>query len=100
MTLQSWYEKGVSFEQYRMSMQVNTQELIRVYDQLRFVEEDLGLFNEVAKRKWRGIVLTADWCGDAALCVPILQRIAEVSNMELRFLIQVHMMESIMISMD
>ncbi|BAU29831.1 thioredoxin-like protein [Aneurinibacillus soli] len=88
MTLESWYEKGMTFEQYRMSMQVNQQELTRVYEQLVFSEDDLETFQEVAKRNWRGIVLTADWCGDAALCVPVLQRIAETSNMELRFLIR------------
>lgn len=86
MTLESWFEKGMTFEQYRGSMQVNSVELARVYNELLFSEGDVELINEVSKQNWRGIVLTADWCGDAALCVPILQRIAEVSNMELRFL--------------
>ncbi|MFZ3588537.1 thioredoxin family protein [Bacillus sp. DJP31] len=88
VSLQAWYEKGMTFEQYRASMQVNGQEFTRVYDGLRFTENDLESFKEVTARNWRGIVLTADWCGDAALCVPIIQKIAEVSNIELRFLIR------------
>ena len=32
--------------------------------------------------------MTADWCGDAMLCVPILMRVAEAAGMELRFLIR------------
>ncbi|WP_047152883.1 thioredoxin family protein [Aneurinibacillus tyrosinisolvens] len=88
MALKSWYEKGMTFEQYRTSMQVNQQELNRIYEQLVLSEEDVKTFEDMAKRNWSGIVLTADWCGDAALCVPIVQRIAELSNMELRFLIR------------
>ncbi len=34
------------------------------------------------------VSLTADWCGDAALCVPIMQRIAELASIETRFLIR------------
>ncbi|WCN37456.1 thioredoxin family protein [Aneurinibacillus uraniidurans] len=88
MTLELWYEKGMTFEQYRMNMQVNQQELTRVYEQVVFSEEDQNTWNDAAERNWRGIVLTADWCGDAALCVPVLQRIAEASKIELRFLIR------------
>jgi hypothetical protein len=88
MSLEAWFEKGMTFEEYRTSMQVNQQELSQVYDQLTFTEEDQSTFKEVADRNWRGIVLTADWCGDAALNVPVLQRIAEESNIELRFLIR------------
>jgi hypothetical protein len=88
MTLKNWFEKGTSFEEYRNSMQVNLEELNRVYEQLTFSEDDLATFKEVANRNWKGIVLTADWCGDATLNVPILQRIAEESNIELRYLIR------------
>lgn len=88
MNLDAWFKKGMTFEEYRNSMQVNQQELIRVYEQVHFTEEDLKSFAEVEKRDWKGIVLTADWCGDAALNVPILQRMAEQSNIELRYLIR------------
>lgn len=88
MNLNDWFEKGMTFEEYQSSMKVNQQELTRVYERLTFSEDDLITFKEVSKRKWRGIVLTADWCGDAALNVPILQRIAEESKIELHFLIR------------
>jgi hypothetical protein len=88
MHLESWFEKGMTFEEYRNGMQVNQQELNRVYEQVTFTEEDLVSFKEIQKRNWSGIVLTADWCGDAALNVPILQKIAEQSNIELRYLIR------------
>jgi hypothetical protein len=88
MHLEAWFEKGMTFEEYRNGMQVNQQELNRVYEQVTFTEEDLVTFKEIQEQNWRGIVLTADWCGDAALNVPILQKIAEQSNIELRYLIR------------
>lgn len=86
MTLNSWFEKGQTFEQYRSSMKVNQSELTTVYEQLELTEDDQHFLHNLQSRKWRGIVLTADWCGDAALNVPIIQRMAEVSQIELRFL--------------
>lgn len=88
MTLQDWFEKGMTFEQYHASMKMNQQELTRVYEGLTLGEEDLAFLKELRERNWRGVVLTADWCGDAALCVPILQRMAEEANVELRYLIR------------
>ncbi|MFD2442449.1 thioredoxin family protein [Bacillus sp. CGMCC 1.16607] len=88
MNLNDWFDKGMTFEEYRSSMKVNQQELNRVYEQLTFSDEDRTFFKEVANKNWRGIVLTADWCGDAALNVPVLQRMAEESQMELHFLIR------------
>ena len=86
MTLNSWFEKGQTFEQYRLSMKVNQSELTTVYEQCELTEEDQHFLHNLQPRKWRGIVLTADWCGDAALNVPVIQRMAEVSQIELRFL--------------
>ncbi|WP_337031562.1 thioredoxin family protein [Paenibacillus illinoisensis] len=51
-----------------------------------FKPEDLSIWNEVVKRNLRRVVLTADWCRDAALNMPIVQKIAEHSIIELRFL--------------
>jgi len=84
----TWYEKGMTFSQYLENMKVNREELTRVYEQLEFTDEDRALWQDVAKKNGKGIVLTADWCGDAALNVPILQRIAEQSNIEFRYLIR------------
>lgn len=88
MTLNSWFDKGQTFETYRLNMKVNQTELNRVYEQLELTEEDLQFLQNVKVKNWRGIVLTADWCGDAAVNVPIIQRMAEASQIELRFLIR------------
>lgn len=84
--LMSWFEKGLSFEQYKTSMQVNQAELEHVYGTFEFNAEDHSFLAGLAGRELKGVVLTADWCGDATLCVPIIQRVAEHSKMELRYL--------------
>ena len=88
MTLNHWFEKGQTFEQYRSNMTVNQSELSYVYENLQLTEEDLHFLHNLQSKKWRGIVLTADWCGDAALNVPVIQRMAEEGQIELRFLIR------------
>lgn len=88
MTLMTWFEKGMPFQEYVKNMTVNKHELTRVYEKLELHSEDIEFFKTKLSSQWKGIVLTADWCGDAALCVPIIQRIAEINNVELHYLIR------------
>ena len=53
MTLNSWFDKGQTFETYRLNMKVNQTELNRVYEQLELTEEDLHFLRNVRSRKWR-----------------------------------------------
>ena len=39
MTLNSWFDKGQTFETYRLNMKVNQTELNRVYEQVKLTEE-------------------------------------------------------------
>jgi cyanate lyase len=88
LNLLDWFEKGMTFSEYQNSMQVNQEQVDRVYEQVTLSEDDLTLLKELAQHKWKGVVLTADWCGDAALNVPIVQKVAEVSGIELHYLIR------------
>lgn len=86
--LLDWYQKGMRFNEYVNSMKVNQEQLKHIYETLTISEEDQTFFSTLKEKKWNAIVLTADWCGDAMLCVPIIQRLAELADMELRFLIR------------
>lgn len=88
MTLQQWFEKGMSFDTYVDKMTVNQYELLHIYNNFLIPNELLPILEERQKDNWRVIVLTADWCGDALLCVPVMKRICEVSNIEMRLLIR------------
>ncbi|SMO94322.1 thioredoxin family protein [Melghirimyces algeriensis] len=88
MDLNEWFDKGMSGQEYIDSMNVNRKELLHIYQQFSLSDEDIRLYERLKKQQLRGIVLTADWCGDAMLCVPILMRIAEAAQIEMRYLIR------------
>lgn len=80
MTLNDWYEKGMSPDAYIESMEKHKDGLLHIYDNFT-VPNDLEFFQDVSEKQLRVLVLTEDWCGDAMLNVPILLRIAEHANM-------------------
>ncbi|SFJ02100.1 thioredoxin family protein [Thermoflavimicrobium dichotomicum] len=88
MQLNDWFHKGMTYEQYVDSMSVNRERMLSIYKKVRLSDEEKTFFAKAQDQNWRVIVLTADWCGDAMLCVPILKRIAEVAHFDLRMLIR------------
>jgi len=87
MTLNTWYEKGMSAYAYIASMKENKDSLLYIYNEFN-IPEDHTFFENVKKQNLRVLVLTEDWCGDAMLNIPILLRIGEKSNMEIRMLLR------------
>ncbi|WP_433745047.1 thioredoxin family protein [Falsibacillus pallidus] len=86
MTLNEWFEKGMTSKEYVDSMQVHKENLQSVYEGFNIPEKDLSLWKTVADRGLRAIVLTEDWCGDAMVNVPILMKIAEAANIKMSLL--------------
>jgi hypothetical protein len=87
MTLNEWYDKGMSADAYIASMQENKESLLYIYNEFN-IPEDHTFFENVKKENLRVIVLTEDWCGDAMINIPILLRIAEKTGMEVRMLLR------------
>lgn len=88
MNLNDWFFKGLTFEQYKNQMTVNKDELLSIYDRFILNEDDEVFLEKIQGKQLRVIVLTEDWCGDALVNNPILLKIAEASNMEVRFLLR------------
>lgn len=88
MELTAWFDRGMTYDQYVSGMQVNRDELLSLYKKVSLSGEEKAHFGAFQDRQWKVLVLTADWCGDALLCVPVLKRIAEVANLDLRFFIR------------
>ncbi|WP_188453993.1 thioredoxin family protein [Virgibacillus oceani] len=87
MTLNEWFEKGMSPDTYIESMEKHKKNLLHIYD--NFTPPDDEKFSQETKAKMlRVIVLTEDWCGDAMLNVPILLRLAEQTDMNVRMLLR------------
>ena len=88
MTLNDWFDKGMTIEQYTDSMEVNKEEMLQIYENFTLPAEDRAFFETLTSKSWRVIVLTADWCGDAMLCVPVFMRIAEAASIDMSLLIR------------
>ncbi|AQS57253.1 thioredoxin family protein [Novibacillus thermophilus] len=88
MTLNDWFKKGMTIEQYIDSMAVNKEEMLQIYDNFQLSPDDRAFFETLKEKNWRVIVLTADWCGDAMLCVPVFMRISEAASIEMSLLIR------------
>lgn len=87
-TLNEWFEKGIPAKDFIDSMKVHKENLESIYDRFHVSEEDQAFFNELKDKELRVIVITEDWCGDAMMNTPILLKIAEAANMEVRMILR------------
>lgn len=88
MGLVDWYEKGMTAQAYIDAMSTNKEELQSVYNRFQVSDADEAQFAELKAKNLRAIVLTEDWCGDAMVNVPILLKIAEQANIDVRMLLR------------
>ncbi|MET3697685.1 thioredoxin-like protein [Bacillus oleivorans] len=88
MTLEQWFEKGLTFNQYTSLMKVNKENMLQILERFELEKDDIKLIEQLKEKQLRAIVLTEDWCGDAMLNVPILVKIAEKANIDIRFLLR------------
>ncbi|WP_141434422.1 thioredoxin family protein [Bacillus sp. 03113] len=88
MKLLDWHQKGMHFNEYVENMKVNRDEFQYIYNNVTFSDHVVSFLQRLINNKCRVIVLTADWCTDAMLCVPILQRMFEITEYDSRFLIR------------
>ncbi|AIF44007.1 thioredoxin family protein [Virgibacillus sp. SK37] len=87
MELNDWFMKGISPDDYIESMQTHKENLLHIYDKFQ-LPGDQAFFDTLKEKNLRVIVLTEDWCGDAMLNIPILLRLSEAANMDVRMLLR------------
>ncbi|WP_066367045.1 thioredoxin family protein [Neobacillus fumarioli] len=88
MDLNAWFEKGLTADEYIQSMNRNKQEMLSILNQFSLRDADKHQLEQLRPRKLRAIVLTEDWCGDAMLNNPILLKIAETAEIDVRFILR------------
>ncbi|MGE8205293.1 thioredoxin family protein [Heyndrickxia sp. NPDC080065] len=88
MTLNDWFEKGIPSKDFVDRMQVHKENLQSIYDRFNVLEEDQNFFKGIQEKDLRAIVITEDWCGDAMMNVPILLKIAEAANIDVRMILR------------
>ncbi|WP_077327694.1 thioredoxin family protein [Virgibacillus siamensis] len=87
MDLNQWYEHAINPDAYIDNMQKNKENLLHIYDHFTPPEED-ALIKRLKDKHLRAIVLTEDWCGDAMLNIPVLLRLSEQANIQVRMLLR------------
>lgn len=88
MHLENWFQRGMTFQQYVDGMKYNRERMLSIYERVKLSSEEQAFFAKGKEKNLRILVLTADWCGDAMLCIPIIKKIAEVASFDMRFLIR------------
>ena len=80
------WEAGVPFETFLPTAQKNENLWRSTWERAR-IAEDLAARAAALGQDWKLLVLSADWCGDASNTVPVLARLAELTEgLELRLL--------------
>lgn len=87
MTLNDWFNKAMSHQEYIDAMESHKENLLHIYNTFS-LPEDTKFFSNLREKNLRVIIITEDWCGDAMLNTPILLHLAEQTNMEVRMLLR------------
>lgn len=87
MTLNQWYEKGITPDEYIKLLEKHKAAFSNIYANYS-VPEDQNLIQSVRENELRVVVLAEPWCGHCMLNIPVLLRLAEKTNMPVRFLLR------------
>lgn len=88
MELLKWFAKGLTTKQYIDGMQTHKENLQKVYESFHLSEANKEALLAMPTDGMKVIVLTEDWCGDAMVNIPILLRIIEATNIDVRFILR------------
>lgn len=88
MNLKDWFEKGLTYEEYKAQMKMNHDEMNHIFEGFQLKDGDRTELASLQGLASKVIVLTEDWCGDALLNNPILMKIAEELSLGVRFVLR------------
>lgn len=83
MTLQQWYEKGLTPAAYMDTLDKHQEGFHKIYESFSVPTDATWTHNNL-----RVVVLAEPWCGHCMLNIPILLRLAEKADIDVRFLLR------------
>lgn len=86
--LKAWFHKGSNKYDYINSMETHQENLLKVYNNVTVNATEKEFLQSLQSRQLKAVILTADWCGDAMVNLPILMRLSDESLLETRYLIR------------
>ncbi|MDQ0484525.1 thioredoxin family protein [Guptibacillus hwajinpoensis] len=85
MNLANWFEQGLSKQQYIHTMDEHRDDLLTIHNHFHLEKSDLEFLHSLQSERIRALVLTADWCGDAMVNLPIFMRMADEAMIESKY---------------
>ena len=83
-TEQQYFEESMSMADYMDQMTTNLKDpSFKVYENFNVNQED-DVFGLLKEKKPHILAITEDWCGDAMLNNPVIRKIAEEANLDIR----------------
>ena len=82
-TEQQYFEEGVSMATYMEQMTAHKEASFQVYNAFEIPSGD-EFTEELAAKNVHILAITEDWCGDAMVNNPIMRKMAEAANVEIR----------------
>lgn len=83
-TEQQYFEESMTMAEYMEQMTTHLKEpSFKVYENFS-VNADDDVFQLLNKKKPHILAITEDWCGDAMLNNPVIRKIAEAADLEIR----------------
>lgn len=82
-TEQQYFDEAISIQQYMEKMDAHKDNSFSIYEHFQVPQDDefIALLKEKSPRI---LGITEDWCGDAMLNNPILRRIAEAAEIDVK----------------
>jgi len=82
-TEQQYFNEAISIQQYMDNMTTLKEDSFRIYDGFEVPTND-GFVEQLKNKHPKILTITEDWCGDAMLNNPIIRRIAEAADLDMR----------------
>ena len=82
--LETYFKQSQPIGQYIDDMTVNKENVLSIYESFKLPNDDQRLKQLQQSAYSKVLVISEDWCGDAMMNLPILKRISEELNWEVR----------------
>lgn len=79
---QQYFEEGKSIQAYMDEMSTLKEESFAVYEQFQLPDD--GLVDKLKQHSLHFLTITEDWCGDAMMINPVIRKLSEAANIDMR----------------
>lgn len=85
MSLNQWFDKGLTKEEYMEALDKHKDNFMHIYNNVE-IPDDHAFFQAAKDKHLRVVALAEVWCGHCMLNIPILLRLAEKTDIPVKFL--------------